>query len=325
MQGFIIKKNEENQRFDKYLKKLLPNASTSFLYKMMRKKNICINGNKATGNEMLKAGDSIKIFFSDETLDKFMGNQENLNDEYDKLSRLTMQGITICYEDDDILIANKPFNMLSQKAAPGDIAANEILLGYLIRKGKLSRDDFRTFRPSVANRLDRNTTGLLLMGISLKGSQELGHMLKARPLGKYYLAVVAGELLKPAKLHGYLKKNSANNQVTISAHKEAEDDAYIETEYEPVAWANNTTLLKVHLITGKTHQIRAHLASVGHPVICDPKYGDSKINRQFYEQYHVKGQLLHAFCLVFPDGKEYYAPVPAYFGKISATYRIEHL
>ena len=162
MKEFIIQKNEENQRFDKYLKKLLPNATTSFLYKMMRKKNIVINKKKVEGSEKLKAGDVVSIFLSDETFEKFHVNLEELKKEYDNLKSLNLKGLKVIYEDDEMIVADKPYNMLSQKASGKDLSANEYLLGYMINKGELSFEEFQTFRPSVVNRLDRNTTGLLL-------------------------------------------------------------------------------------------------------------------------------------------------------------------
>lgn len=329
MKEFTIGKNEENQRLDKYLKKLLPNAATSFLYKMMRKKNICFNGKKASGNEMIHSGDKVTIFFSDETFNKFAKNEREESGEFEKLSGLSLGGIGIIYEDEDILIANKPFNMLSQKAAPGDVSANEHLLGYLIGTGKLTKEEFATFRPSVCNRLDRNTTGLLLMGVSLKGSQQLSKMLKERTIQKYYLAVVAGEVKQKEHLKGYLIKDEKTNKVTVAAERplKASEDSEpakpIETSYEPLVYDNGATLLQVHLITGKTHQIRAHLASVGHPVICDPKYGDPSVNQIFRREYKIKAQLLHAYRLEFPDKRIYKAPVPDTFGKISRQFMLQ--
>lgn len=321
MKEFIIKKNEEQQRLDKYLKKLLPNATSSFLYKMLRKKNITLNGKKAEGNEILSGGDKVCVFFSDETFEKFCGNVIRQNNEFEQLAKLPLSGIEIIYEDEDILIANKPFNMLSQKAAPSDVSANEYLLGYLIRTNKLSADEFATFRPSVCNRLDRNTTGLLLMGISLKGSQELSAMLKERTIQKYYLAVVTGKLTKGEHLKGYLTKDEKNNHVFLSSQRTSEDSMLIETAYEPLGSVNDTTLLKVHLITGKTHQIRAHLASIGHPIIGDPKYGNEKINKVFKDNYKIKAQLLHAYRLKFPDGRVFEAAIPKAFLRISDTYK----
>lgn len=315
MKEFIIKNNESNQRFDKYLLKLLPNATKGFLYKMLRKKNITYNGKKATGNEMLKTGDVIKVFFSDDTFNKFSRDIEEVKKDYEYLKKLEAKNIKVVFEDDNILIVNKPFNMLSQKANSTDISANEYLLGYLIRENKLSFDDFITFKPSVCNRLDRNTTGLLLMGKTLKGSQELSKMLKDRSLGKFYHAIVSGELTKGQHLKGFLTKNNSDNTVVISEKKISEDSDIIETSYKPMKAGDGWTLLEVHLITGKTHQIRAHLASIGHPIIGDMKYGDIRINREYKDNYKIKSQLLHAYRLEFPNGKIYIAEEPENFKK----------
>ena len=173
MKEFVIKSNEANQRFDKYLKKLLPNAGTSFIYKMLRKKNITINKKKATGKEIISNGDVVNIFFSDETFEKFSTNDSELKSCFETLSTLDLAGLQIIKETADILVANKPANMLSQKAADTDISANERLIGYLIKTNQLSYEDSKTFKPSVCNRLDRNTTGLILMGKTLNGLQEL--------------------------------------------------------------------------------------------------------------------------------------------------------
>jgi 23S rRNA pseudouridine955/2504/2580 synthase len=312
MRTFTITANESNQRLDKYLKKLLPGASTGFLYKMLRKKNITLNGTKATGKELLQEGAAVRIFFSEETFQKFMQDPRELQAEFEHLKALPMKGLLVLYEDADILIADKPANMLSQKAKPQDTSANEYLLGYLIRSGALQPEDFATFRPSVCNRLDRNTTGLLLMGKSLAGSQRLSESLRDRSIKKYYRAVVAGRVEKGAHLSGWLLKDEAANQVRI-LDKAEEGAARIETAYEPIAYGDGVTLLEIHLITGRTHQIRAHLASIGYPIIGDLKYGDGKKNRIFRGKYQVEHQLLHAYRLEFPDGKTYTAPMPEVF------------
>jgi 23S rRNA pseudouridine955/2504/2580 synthase len=312
MRTFTIKTNESNQRLDKYLKKLLPNASTGFLYKMLRKKNITLDGAKATGKEMLHSGEQVSIYFSEETLHKFMQDEAGLQVEYEHLKGLPMKGLQVLYEDKDILIADKPHNMLSQKAKPDDVSANEYLLGYLIRSGALQPEDFATFRPSVCNRLDRNTTGLLLMGKSLAGSQQLSEYLRDRSVRKFYRAIVAGRVEAGEHLSGWLLKDEAANQVTVLTQEE-EGASQIETSYEPIAFADGITLLEVHLITGRTHQIRAHLASIGHPIIGDQKYGDFMLNRKYREAFHVDHQLLHAYRLEFPDGAQYIAPMPKGF------------
>ena len=315
MKEFIIQKNEENQRFDKYLKKLLPNASTSFLYKMMRKKNIVINKKKVEGSEKLKLGDVVSIFLSDETFDKFHVNLEELKVEYDALKSLNLKGLNIVYEDDEMIVADKPYNMLSQKASGKDLSANEYLLGYMINKGELSFEEFQTFRPSVVNRLDRNTTGLLLFGKTLNALQQLGEGIRERSIEKYYRAIVAGELKEELELKGYLLKDEKTNKVSF--HKEqVEDSDYIETGVKPLVSKNGLTLVEIHLVTGKTHQIRLHLSTIGHPILGDMKYGDEKINKKYYESHKVNHQLLHAYRLEFPDGKVLTAEPASVFDKL---------
>ena len=315
MKEFIIQKNEENQRFDKYLKKLLPNATTSFLYKMMRKKNIVINKKKVEGNEKLKAGDVVSIFLSDETFEKFHVNLEELKKEYDSLKSLTLKGLKIIYEDDEMIVADKPYNMLSQKASDKDLSANEYLLGYMINKGSLSFEEYQTFRPSVVNRLDRNTTGLLLFGKTLNALQQLGEGIRERSIEKYYRAVVAGELKEELELKGYLLKDEKSNKV--SYHKEqVEGSDYIETGVKPIQSKNGLTLVEIHLVTGKTHQIRLHLSTIGHPILGDMKYGNEKINKKYYESHKVNHQLLHAYRLEFPDGKVVTSEPSSVFAKL---------
>ena len=315
MKEFIIQKNEENQRFDKYLKKLLPNATTSFLYKMMRKKNIVINKKKVEGNEKLKAGDVVSIFLSDETFDKFHVNIEELKKEYDALKSLTLKGLKVVYEDEEMIVADKPYNMLSQKASDKDLSANEYLLGYMIHKGELSFEEYQTFRPSVVNRLDRNTTGLLLFGKTLNALQQLGEGIRERSIEKYYRAVVAGELKDELELKGYLLKDEMTNKV--SYHKEqVEGSDYIETGVKPIQYKNGLTLVEIHLITGKTHQIRLHLSTIGYPIVGDMKYGNERINKKYYESHKVNHQLLHAYRLEFPDGKVVTAEPAVVFEKL---------
>ncbi len=315
MKEFQITKNDENQRLDKYLKKLLPNASSGFLYKMLRKKNITLNGKKAEGNEKLAAQDCVCLYFSDETYEKFSKSCEDLQNQYEALKALPMNGLTIVYEDEIMLAANKPAGMLSQKAAEDDLSANEYLLGYLIRSGALSLEDYRTFRPSVCNRLDRNTTGLLIAGKTLEGLQVISRQLKSRELRKFYHCIAAGSINAPSTLKGYLKKDEQNNQVTLS-HEPIEDSSYIETAYKPLKQTKHYTLLEVQLITGRTHQIRAHLASIGHPVLGDYKYGDAAVNAIIRRLFAVKHQLLHAYRLEFPDGRIIIAEEPEIYQKI---------
>ena len=315
MKEFIIQKNEENQRFDKYLKKLLPNATTSFLYKMMRKKNIVINKKKVEGNEKLKAGDVVSIFLSDETFEKFHVNLEELKKEYDSLKSLTLKGLKIIYEDDEMIVVDKPYNMLSQKASDKDLSANEYLLGYMINKGSLSFEEYQTtiilwcFYPIDSLPMDER------FGKTLNALQQLGEGIRERSIEKYYRAVVAGELKEELELKGYLLKDEKTNKV--SYHKEqVEGSDYIETGVKPIQSKNGLTLVEIHLVTGKTHQIRLHLSTIGHPILGDMKYGNEKINKKYYESHKVNHQLLHAYRLEFPDGNVVTAEPSSVFAKL---------
>lgn len=313
MQEIIITENEAGQRFDKFLFKYFKEATSGFIYKMLRKKNIVLNGKKSDGKEKLNKNDSVKIFMADETILKFRGETSE--------SIAPCIDLDIVYEDNDILIINKQAGMLSQKAEPSDISLNEYIISYLIATNQLTTEQLKTFKPSVCNRLDRNTSGLIVAGKSLKGLQAMSKMFKDRTMDKYYLAIVSGIVDDKTTIKGYLTKNKKTNKVFISS-KEVENSQYIETEYEPVRYGNNLTLLKVKLITGRAHQIRAHLASINHPIIGDYKYGTNKINDCYKDKYNIENQLLHSYTMVFPknmadcthlSGKEFMAKPPKEF------------
>lgn len=309
MKCIIVNQNEAGQRLDKLLGKYLNLAGKSFLYKMLRKKNITLNGKKCTGSEKLTQGDEIRLFLSDETIEKF--------------SRVSVQKVhkvklSILYEDDHILLVNKPSGMLSQKARDTDESLVEYIIDYLLDSGSLTREELRSFRPSVCNRLDRNTSGIVICGKSVAGLGKMAELLRDRSMHKYYRCLVAGRLTESRSVKGYLKKDPRTNQVRIRT--EGEEGSLIETEYRPVCVYSDSTLLEVRLITGRPHQIRAHLASLGHPVIGDPKYGVRAVNEQYRKRYGVRYQLLHACRLELPEleapfeavsGKVFHAELPA--------------
>lgn len=307
MKEIKIDSKNSNQRLDKYLKRLLSEAGSSFIYKMLRKKNILLNDKKADGSEKLNVGDIIKIYFSDDTFNKLTGS--NLSDPYFEELKEISNNIDIIYEDEDKIIINKPSGLLSQKANPTDISINEMALSYMISKGQLTPEDFKEFHPSVVNRLDRNTSGIIVFSKNLKSSQYLSKALKDRNCKKIYHAVVLGRIEEKKIIDGYLLKDEKTNKVSIS--KEAADGAKkISTEYFPIKEINDElTLLGIHLITGRTHQIRAHLSSIGHPILGDFKYGNSKFNKK----YNVKDQLLHAYSLELEDGSNFTAKEPEEF------------
>ena len=167
MQQLTIGKNQAGQRLDKFLKKAFPNAGTGFLYKMLRKKNITLNGKKAEGKEILAQGDEIKCFFSEETFSSLSGIEDReTTSDYRKAYR-SLKDISVLYEDEDILLLNKPAGVLTQKAKPEDLSLNEWLIGHLLATDAITEADLATFHPSVCNRLDRNTSGIVLCAESL--------------------------------------------------------------------------------------------------------------------------------------------------------------
>ena len=322
MREFQITENEAGQRFDKYLAKLLRNAPKSFFYKMLRKKNITLNGRKATGNEKLNAGDQIRLFLSDETFSKFSQQEQPAR---------AVTDLDIIYEDADILLINKPAGMLSQPDDTQEPSMVEYLIGYLLQNGSLTEENLRTFHPSVCNRLDKNTSGIIAAGKSLAGLQELSTLFHDRTVHKDYLCIVKGKITRSRHIRGYLHKDTNLNKVTILPVKE-KDAQPIETQYTPICNNDKATLLKVRLITGRTHQIRAHLASGGHPLAGDAKYGNQEFNRYFRDHYGLKHQLLHAYRLTFPEldgklhklsGKHFEATLPVQFQHILKEEHLE--
>lgn len=321
MKELTIRENESGQRLDKFLAKYMNRAPKSFFYKMLRKKNITLNGKKAEGKELLKTGDRVKLFLSDDTINSFTEQREFSS----RIRGLELKP-DIIYEDAHTLFMNKPVGVLSQKAKPDDVSLVEYLTDYLLESGQITPESLRTFHPAVCNRLDRNTSGIVAAGKSLAALQKLSAMFRDRSIRKYYLCLVKGCVSEPARLAGYLTKDSRTNRVSIRSEKVSPSnirlknarreehllparESYIETEYRPLKTAGGTTLLEVHLITGKTHQIRAHLAAEGHPLIGDYKYGDRRLNDEFKRTYGLQSQMLHSFRLCFPHCTQELAPL----------------
>lgn len=322
MQSMIIGPNQAGQRLDKFLHKCLPMAGTGFLYKMLRKKNITLNGKKAEGSELLLQGDQVCIFFSADTFAKFSGQSSDTGltnrtlSEYRTAYR-ELNSINVVYEDEHILILDKPAGILTQKAAPGDLSLNEWMIGYLLSRNPGFEKELSNFHPSVCNRLDRNTSGLVLCGKTLPGLQYLSRSIKERKIRKFYRTICLGQLREGSHIKGYLVKDQKENKVRVESGESSAagsfidagecstvKGSYIETAYNPIRVGEDFTLLEVELITGKPHQIRAHLASIGHPLIGDFKYGDRQINHIIQERYGLQYQLLHAFQVIFPENSE---------------------
>lgn len=308
MKEIRITKNEENQRLDKFLLKYMNKASKGFLYKMLRKKRIKLNGGRAEGSELLRAGDALQLYLAEETIASFM--EERSVPE-------AKRHFGIVYEDDDILVVSKPAGLLThpENSSDRDTLIDQILY-YLYEKGQYLPEADSSFTPALCNRLDRNTSGIVIAGKTLRGVQAVNDAIRSHKLEKYYLTLVAGEILTAGEITASLKKDAEKNQVRIS---KGESGKQAMTKYRPLAHAKGYTLLEIQLITGKTHQIRAHLQSIGHPVVGDRKYGAEPSNRRFREEYALSHQFLHALRVEWKEkdgplgylyGKEMTAPLP---------------
>lgn len=373
MREVIISEREEGQRLDRYLEKYMPDAPKSFFYKMMRKKNIVLNGKKVSGSERIQTGDQIKLFLADETIEGFRSGKKAQEVDLGaqqmpqakrlekgarqmpqakrptngarqmspakRLEKGARQGkielqqghydrnlppLQIVYEDAQFLVVNKPVGVLSQKADRNDRSIVEQITDYLADN---AADD--TFRPGICNRLDRNTSGLIVAGKTVRALQDMNKRFKERTICKYYLCVVHGSVSKKQYLKGYLEKDSRTNKVTVR-QQPGPNSVPIATEYLPLQQGmyqgESFTLLQVHLITGKSHQIRAHLASIGHPLVGDVKYSTKRASAFDREQLHQRVQLLHAWQLIFTaHGKEYVwkAELPDNFAQVLRRLGIE--
>lgn len=285
MRQLVINKDNENSRLDKLLMKYMNNAPKSFIYKMLRKKNIKLNDKRAEGNELLKNGDIITLYLSDETLDNFM-SERNV-----KKSDLKIQ---VVYEDDNIILCNKPVGVLSQGDGSQTENINDGILNYLYEKGQYDISAKSTFKPGLSNRLDRNTGGIVAMGKTLSATTALNAAFKNKGVDKLYITVVKGIVENQGKVCGWHSKSDTNKAVLYNCEKP--DTNYVETHFRPVAHKNGYTLLEVKLISGKAHQIRVSMEFIGHPIIGDIKYGGGQNN-----PFGLKHQFLYAYKLKFKE------------------------
>lgn len=330
MREIEITAREAGQRLDKLLARYLQNAGKGFLYKMLRKKNITLNGKKADGSEKLRERDVVRLYLSEETLEKFTGQPDGKLPGKEaaagKHTAFRPENFDILYEDAHVLLVNKPSGMLSQKAKPSDVSLVEYLTAYLLASGSMTEADLQVFHPAVCNRLDRNTSGLVAAGKTVAGLQGLNLLFHDRTVHKYYRCLVKGEVREASRIRGYLYKDETRNQVRVY-QEPVRNSRPIETEYTPVAYGDGCTLLEVTLITGRSHQIRAHLASIGHPLAGDPKYGDPGWNAWLRQGCGLRCQLLHAYRLELPQmsgtlahlsGKVFVARPPEQFEAVAA-------
>ena len=286
MREIIVNKNDEGRRLDRFLKIYFEKAPLSFIYKNLRKKNIVVNGKKAKPEDILREGDEIKLFLAEETIEKFKKDIKK-----SKNSKLP----DILYEDEDIILVKKPVNMLTHNDSKGyQDNALDRMVDYLIAQGDYNPRLEKSFRPAFVNRLDRNTSGILIGAKNLKALQDLNDAIKKREIKKLYLTLVSGRVTKDFDVDINLKK-TGNNVMKKSSREEGKRAI---TEFKVLKSNKDYSLLSVNLITGRTHQIRASLKEEGLAIVGDRKYGDGRVNRVFRER-GLDSQFLHNYAIVF--------------------------
>ncbi|MDO5717219.1 MAG: RluA family pseudouridine synthase [Tissierellia bacterium] len=283
MKKIIIEENDRNQRADRFLVKHLPNAKKNFLMKMLRKKNIMRNGKRLHPEDILEMGDVIEFFFSDETYEKFKGKDK----VYSHVS------LDIIYEDDHVLVLDKPAGLLSHSASK--LREKNLVDGaikYLIEKGEYNPRAENSFTPAICNRLDRNTSGIVMVGKTNLALKLINEALRGREVSKYYYAIVVGEFCNDGLYETSMTRLESKNISLLSR-----DGKHMVTEIHTISKNKNLSLLRVKLVTGRTHQIRVQLQALGHSILGDPKYGNSNLN----QKYGQKHQLLSAVEMILPN------------------------
>ncbi|MBX6395303.1 MAG: RluA family pseudouridine synthase [Alicyclobacillaceae bacterium] len=294
MVEYVITRAESGKKLHRFVRQALPRLPLSGVYKWIRVGKVKVNRKKGKPDLVLREGDVVQLFVPEE--------------EYEALRKQTgkFHGVPrileVLHEDEDILVVNKPPGLLTHpdREEHKDTLINRVL-AYLYDKGEW---DGRAFAPATANRLDRNTSGIVLIGKHADALRELNEQIRGRQVEKRYFALVHGRIREQGVLKGALVRDPVRNRTRVApASSDLSGVLEAETRYRPLASAGDTTLLDVTLVSGRTHQIRAHLAGAGHPVVGDIKYGGRPAGG-------LRHQFLHAYFLRLADGRAFMAPLP---------------
>ena len=281
MKNITIKTNDANKRIDSFLQKVFPNLPESLIYKYIRTKKIKVNNKKIKPNYRLSTEDVISLYIKDEFL-------ENSVSEFN--FKKSPVNIDVIFEDDNLIIINKPPGLIvhPDKECKVDSLINRIK-NYLYQKGQYNPENELSFAPALVNRIDRNTSGLVIAAKNAASLAILNEKIKKREINKFYLCIVTGKLEKKSDtLKGYLEKNESQNKVYIKNSYDSKSSLKtILTSYKVIKEIPNYSLLEVHLLTGRTHQIRAHFSHIGHPILGDGKYGKNSINKAVKYKYQA--------------------------------------
>ncbi|MGN0522413.1 MAG: RluA family pseudouridine synthase [Eubacterium sp.] len=299
MKSFIISNNDSGQRVDRFIAKTFESLPKSLMYKQIRKKNIKVNKKRCTPEQILNTGDLLELYLNDDVL--------KLKQKHYDFMKASNE-LDIIYEDSNIILLNKKVGILCHPDGK-DYIDNLVarVKRYLYEKGEWD-PDASTFTPSLANRIDRNTGGIVIAAKNSQSLKILNSSLKSREIEKYYLTVVRGKMEVPEKtLTAYLTKDEKKNMVTVT-DAPVENSKKIITKYTVLDYYDNASLLEIELLTGRTHQIRAHLAHIGHPLYGDGKYGTDKGRyRQALYSYKLKFNFSSANELDYLNKKEFKA------------------
>ncbi len=289
----IINKNDANQRLDRFLKKAYKKSSLSYIYKLIRK-DVKVNGKRQKEDFILQEGDEVILYISQE-------EKKNLvESKTEKLENVKKQ-FSVVYENDYVLLVEKPFGLLvhGDKSEKKATLANQVI-SYLIATGSYEPKAEKTFVPAPSNRLDRNTTGIVIFGKTAETTRLINEAIRTREsIRKFYMTIVKGELQSEIYLKDWIKKDQEKNKVSILNKNTDGQAKEIETKIRPIAVADGYTLVEVEIPTGRTHQIRSHLQKAGYPLIGDPKYGDKETNKKIQKKFKLNTQILHAYKLIF--------------------------
>ena len=285
--------NEAGQRLDKFLRKLLKDVPLSKIFKALRKGDIRVNGSKQKENYSLQVDDIVEIKYITSTKE----------DKKDKFIKVNATGMKITYEDSNVLIVEKWPNILVHPDEKGkEPSLTDYVLSYLNDKGDYVPENEVTFTPAPCNRLDRNTSGVVIFGKSFEGLRSINEMIRDGKVEKYYNTLVKGKI-KDGLYRGYIHKNEEANISTIF-DQPIKDSKEIAMEVKTIKTNGAYSFLEINLITGRSHQIRAHLAHLGAPIIGDNKYGDKKLNSFFTNKFGLDCQILYAYKVVFRNAPD---------------------